>query len=38
MVGRKVSYIVLEPHEAEEHLAHFQPEELLPLWKCDGEQ
>ena len=38
MVGRKVSYIVLEPHEAKDHLAHFLPEELLPLWNCDGEQ
>ena len=37
MVGRKVSYIVLEPHEAENHLAHFKPADLLPLWKCDGE-
>lgn len=36
MVGRKVSYIVLEPHEAENHLAHLRPAELLPLWNCNG--
>jgi len=35
MVGRKVSYIVLEPDEAENHLTHFKPSDLLPLWKCD---
>jgi len=35
MVGRKVSYIVLEPGEAENHLAHLKPSDLLPLWKCD---
>lgn len=37
LVGRKVSYIVLEPHEAEVHLGNLKPAELLPLWKCDGE-
>lgn len=36
MVGRKVSYIVLEPGEAENHLAHLRPADLLPLWNCDG--
>jgi DNA-binding transcriptional ArsR family regulator len=35
LVGRKVSYIVLEPKEAEGHLAHFKPADLLPLWNCD---
>jgi len=35
MVGRKVSYIVLEPHEAVVHLGNLSPAELLPLWKCD---
>jgi len=35
MVGRKVSYIVLEPDEAANHLAHFKASDLLPLWKCD---
>lgn len=37
LVGRKVSYIVLEPHEADVHLANLRPAEVLPLWKCDGE-
>jgi len=36
MVGRKVSYIVLEPDEAKNHLAHLHPEDLLPLWDCEG--
>ena len=36
MVGRKVSYIVLEPHEAENHLSHLRPADLLPLWNCDS--
>ena len=38
MVGRKVSYIVLEPGEAKDYLSHFGPSELLPLWKCDGDR
>jgi len=37
MVGRKVSYIVLEPDEAEDHLGKLKPADLLPLWKCEGE-
>lgn len=37
LVGRKVSYIVLEPNEAEVHLGNLRPAELLPLWRCDGE-
>lgn len=36
MVARKVSYIVLEPDEAEEYLLKYQPADLLPLWNCDG--
>jgi hypothetical protein len=32
MVGRKVSYIVLEPSEAQSHLMHVKPQELLTLW------
>jgi hypothetical protein len=36
MVGRKVSYIVLEPEEAKEYLAYLKPVDLLPLWDCDG--
>lgn len=35
LVGRKVSYIVLEPDEAKEYLAFLKPSELLPLWSCD---
>jgi DNA-binding transcriptional ArsR family regulator len=33
LVGRKVSYIVLEPDEAEGHLLNFKATDLLPLWK-----
>jgi len=36
MVGRKVSYIVLEPGESEEYLAYLKPADLLPLWRCEG--
>ena len=36
MVGRKVSYIVLEPAEAKEYLAYLKPADLLPLWDCEG--
>lgn len=32
MVGRKVSYIVLEPDEADAYLRHFKPADLLLLW------
>src|SRR4030042_3149657 len=31
LVGRKVSFVVLEPDEAETHLAYLQPSDLLPL-------
>jgi DNA-binding transcriptional ArsR family regulator len=37
MVGRKVSYIVLEPGEAKNHLERLKPADLLPLWDCNGE-
>ena len=37
MVGRKVSYIVLEPEEAKEYLAYLKPADLLTLWDCDGQ-
>jgi len=30
--GRKVSYIVLEPGEAERYLLKLKPSDLLPLW------
>lgn len=32
IVGRKISYIVLEPDEAMNHLNQISPYELLPLW------
>jgi DNA-binding transcriptional ArsR family regulator len=35
LVGRKVSYIVLEPEEAEVHLLNLKPSDLLPLWKVE---
>jgi hypothetical protein len=35
LVGRKVSYIVLEPDEAEKYLVYIKPADLLPLWNCD---
>lgn len=38
MVGRKVSYIVLNPSEAENFLLDMDPSELLPLWDCKGEK
>ena len=34
--GRKVSYIVLEPGEAENYLNKLRPSDLLPLWSSDG--
>jgi hypothetical protein len=33
LVGRKVSYIVLEQDEAGEYLERFDSSDLLPLWK-----
>lgn len=35
MVGRKVSYIVLEPDEASGYLLKYKPSDLLPLWNND---
>jgi hypothetical protein len=32
LVGRKVSYTVLSPEDAEGHLLKLKPSELLPLW------
>jgi predicted nucleotidyltransferase len=32
LVGRKVSYVVLHPDEADNHLLHVKPADLLPLW------
>ena len=32
LVGRKVSYVVLDPSEAETRLLNLKPADLLPLW------
>jgi hypothetical protein len=32
LVGRKVSYILLEPNEVENYLLKFKSSDLLPLW------
>jgi len=32
LVGRKVSYVVLHPDEAENHLLSVKPADLFPLW------
>jgi hypothetical protein len=37
LVGRKVSYIVLEPCEAETYLTKCRPSDLLVLWKAEAE-
>jgi DNA-binding transcriptional ArsR family regulator len=34
--GRKVSYIVLEPGEADNYLLKMKPSDLLPLWSSNG--
>ena len=38
LVGRKVSYIVLDPGEAEKHLEAFKSTNLLPLWAIAKEE
>jgi hypothetical protein len=35
LVGRKVSYTILEPEEAVAHLVKLDSSELLPLWKSE---
>ena len=35
LVGRKVSYVVLHPDEAENHLLSVKPADLLPLWNSE---
>jgi hypothetical protein len=35
LVGRKVSYVVLHPDEAESHLLRVKPQDLLPLWNIE---
>jgi hypothetical protein len=36
LVGRKVSYTILNPDEAEVHFLNLKPSELLPLWNLEG--
>jgi predicted nucleotidyltransferase len=36
LVGRKVSYVVLHPDEAECHLLKLKKSDLLPLWNNEG--
>jgi len=38
LVGRKVSYIVLEPDEAEVYLSKCRPSDLLVLWEAEKEE
>ena len=35
LVGRKVSYVVLHPDEADHHLLRIKPADLLPLWNSE---
>jgi hypothetical protein len=35
LVGRKVSYVVLHPDEADCHLLKLKNSDLLPLWNCE---
>lgn len=35
LVGRKVSYVVLHPEEAANHLLRIKPADLLPLWNSE---
>jgi len=35
VVGRKVSYIVLEPEESKKYLLNLKASDLLPLWKIE---
>jgi len=38
LVGRKVSYIVLEQDEAGDYLEKFKSSDLLPLWKTEKDE
>lgn len=38
LVGRKVSYIVLDPGESDGLLKRLKPTELLPLWSVDEKE
>ncbi|TAL64875.1 MAG: ArsR family transcriptional regulator [Bacteroidetes bacterium] len=35
LVGRKVSYVVLDPLEATDHLLKIKPADLFPLWNIE---
>jgi hypothetical protein len=35
LVGRKVSYMIFNPAEANSKLLSYKPTELFPLWNCD---
>lgn len=37
IVSRKVSYIVLNPAEAESYLLNYNQSEMLPLWNSEGD-
>ena len=38
IVGRKVSYFILEPSEAENYLLKYKPEDMLQLWNSDRKE
>jgi hypothetical protein len=38
LVGRKVSYVVLNRGEAEKHLSGLNSTDLFPLWNCDEQE
>jgi DNA-binding transcriptional ArsR family regulator len=38
LVGRKVSYLVLDPSEAESQLLMFKPTDLFPLWNSEEDK
>ena len=38
LVGRKVSYIILDPEESDTHLSAYNPADLLPLWNNGGKK
>jgi len=35
LVGRKVSYVVFDPGEADKQLTGVKPADLFPLWNCE---
>ena len=38
LVGRKVSYLILEPGEADKHLDRLKPTDLLSLWNIPSDE